>query len=60
MLSFLDMKIMLWTVMKVVCQVSPNFGIEYLLLQGQDVSINALSNFFVFNITETRDTCIKI
>ena len=46
--------------MKVVCQVSPNFGIEYLLLQGQDVSINALSNLCVFNITETRETCIKI
>ena len=54
------MKIMLWTVMKVVCQVSPNFGIEYLLLQGQDVSINTLSNFYVFNIAETCETYIKI
>ena len=43
--------------MKVVCQVSPNFGIEYLLL---GVSINTLSNFCVFSITETRETYIKI
>ena len=54
------MKIMLWTVMKVVCQVSPNFGIEYLLLQGQDVSINALSGFCVLNITEAHETYTKI
>ena len=58
-LSFLA-NIMLLTVIRVVCQVSPNFGIKYLLLQSQDMSINTLSNFCVFNTTKTRKISIKI
>ena len=59
MLSFLA-NIMLLRVIRVVCQVSPNFGIKHLLLQGQGASINTLSNFCVFNTTKTRGISIKI
>ena len=58
-LGFLG-NIMLLTIATVVCQVSPNFGIEYLLLQGQDIRINTLSNFCVFNTTKTREISIKM
>ena len=52
--------IMLPTVIGVVCQASPNLGIKYLLLQGQGIRINTLSNFCVFNTTKTRKKSIKI
>ena len=58
-LSFLA-NIMLLTVIRVVCQVSPNFGIRYLLLQGQGIRINTLINFHVFNTTIARKIFIKI
>ena len=54
------MDIMLLTVMKPMCQVSPNFDTEYLLLQNLDVRINTLSNFCVFSITKTREMSINI
>ena len=48
------MDIMLLTVMEPVCQVSPNFDTEYLLLQNPGVRINTLSDFYVFSATKTR------
>ena len=50
---------MLPTVIRIVCQASPNFGIKYLLLQRQGIRINTLSNFCVFNTTKTRETYMQ-